>query len=317
MKEQKILDIINETLSQKSHIGDDCAYLKELGIVVTQDSLVEGIHFLLKNTTPYGLGFTALSVNLSDILASGAKPAYVTISLSLPKNIDVNFVKGFYQACEDLSNIFDFEVIGGDITGSDKVFISVCAIGKTDDRQISSRSTAKVGDAIVLVGAHGDRSAGLFALENEISGYLKLKEAHLTPKLVDQAKFSKCISTVSVGSYTMMDTSDGLADALVKIGQASGKTLCVDFEKINCSVELVDFCNKYNKNLSEFVLYGGEDYGLIACVDKSTLSEVEANYTIIGEVKNFDGKSFAKVKIEDEIQPLILEETYNHFETKE
>ena len=317
MKEQNFIDMITETLSQKSHIGDDCAYLKELGIVVTQDSLVEGIHFLLKNTTPYGLGFKALSVNFSDILASGAKPSYVMISLSLPKYIDEDFVKGFYQACEDLSKIFDFEVIGGDITGSDKVFISVCAIGKTDDRKISSRATAKVGDCIVLVGAHGDSSAGLFALKNEISGYLKLKEAHLMPNLVEQAQFSKSISTGLVGSYAMMDTSDGLADALVKIGQASGKTLCVDFAKINCSEELVDFCNKYNKNLSEFVLYGGEDYGLVACVDNATLNKVEANYMIIGEVKNFDGKNYAEVKIEDEFQPLMLEKTYNHFETKE
>ncbi len=74
MKELEFLEIIKSNLSKNSHIGDDCAYLKDLEIVITQDSLVEDIHFCTKYSTPYRLGYKSIIVNLSDIVAAGARP---------------------------------------------------------------------------------------------------------------------------------------------------------------------------------------------------------------------------------------------------
>ena len=166
MKELEFIEIIKNTLSKSSHIGDDCAYLDDLGIVITHDSLVEDIHFSREFSSPYQIGFKAIMVNLSDVYASGALPKYLTISLSLPKDIDNEFVKEFYRAVDDISKEFGVEVVGGDITGSDKIFISVCAIGTTKNRQIASRKNAKVGDYVITTGVHGSSRAGLWLLQN-------------------------------------------------------------------------------------------------------------------------------------------------------
>ena len=87
MKEQDFINIIKKQIGTE-YIGDDCAFLKDLGIVVTQDSLVEDVHFKMNWCTPYQLGFKAVTVNISDVLASGAEPKYVTIALSLPSKTE-------------------------------------------------------------------------------------------------------------------------------------------------------------------------------------------------------------------------------------
>ena len=139
MNEIKIIDTIKEILSN-NYIGDDCAYLKDLNIVVTQDSLVEDVHFLRKSITPFQLGYKSVAVNLSDIYASGGIAKYLTVSLSLPKDIDSDFVKNFYEGAKSALN--GAEIVGGDITGSDKIFVSITAIGSTKGRRISSRKNA-------------------------------------------------------------------------------------------------------------------------------------------------------------------------------
>ena len=103
MKELEIIEIIKNSLSSE-YIGDDCAFLKDLDIVITQDSLVEDVHFSQKFSTAFQLGYKSVAVNLSDIYASGAEPKYLTISLSLPKNIDKDFVKNFYEGAKSILN---------------------------------------------------------------------------------------------------------------------------------------------------------------------------------------------------------------------
>lgn len=321
MKELEFLKIINQTLSKNSHLGDDCAFLKDLGIVITHDSLVEDIHFCLKYSTPYQLGYKAISVNLSDIFASGAKPKYFTISLSLPPTADSTFVEKFYKACNDLAGKFNFEVVGGDITGSDKVFISICAIGITNDRKISSRSDAKIGDYIITTGVHGSSTAGLWLLQNpnkqkdcglEHKEIESLVNTHLMP--IPQENLSEEVSTTTDKNYAMMDTSDGLADALYKIGQASNVTMHIDLDKIPYDKNIKKVAKVANKNFKDWIFYGGEDFQLIACVNEKTLAKLDSSaHTIIGRVEKLDNNSFVKLNSDNQIEKLTLEKTYNHF----
>ena len=104
MKEKEFIQIIKSTL-ESEYIGDDCAYLKDLGIVITQDSLVEDVHFSMKYMTPYQLGYKSVMVNISDICASGAEPKYLTIALSLPKIVDEVFVKEFMKVQKRLQKM--------------------------------------------------------------------------------------------------------------------------------------------------------------------------------------------------------------------
>jgi len=272
INEQNILNIIQSKIGTE-FIGDDCAYLKDLGIVVSQDSLIEDIHFKREWSTPYQLGYKSIAVNISDILASGAEPKYITIALSLPKNIDENFVSEFYDGAK--SALYCAKIVGGDITGStDKIIISVTAIGTTKGRNISSRGNAKVGYAIITKGFHGSSSAGLAEL---ISGgsNIELIKAHLEPQL--EHEFSQTISTLIKEPYAMMDTSDGLGDALFKIAQSSGVSIKVDYDKI----PHLDLVTK------EQVLFGGEDYKLVAAIPEKYISNIKGAVKI-GSVEKSD-----------------------------
>ena len=95
MKEHDFIKIIQK-VTNSNYLGDDCAYLKELGIVITQDNFVENIHFRTDWATPYQIGYKSAIVNISDILASGAKPAYLSVGLSLP-----NISKEYFEECKN------------------------------------------------------------------------------------------------------------------------------------------------------------------------------------------------------------------------
>ena len=304
MKEKEFIEIIKTTLNS-GYIGDDCAYLKDLEIVVSQDSLVEDVHFSLKYTTPYQLGYKSVAVNISDICASGAEPKYLTIALSMPNNTDNNFIEQFYKGAKAASN--GAEIVGGDITGADKIYISVTAIGKTSGRRISSRSNAKIGQKIVISGNHGSSAVGLKLLQGTEFPEFNQEEkeyfinAHLMPQA--QIEFSKKIAESQKSDYGMMDTSDGLADALYSIAAASNVMLDIDFNKVPHLSSLEKISDYEN-----YILYGGEDYGLVATVDNP------CDMIVIGEVKEGCG-----VKINYSSRTEILtEETvekklYNHF----
>lgn len=316
MKELEFIEIIKQTLSKSSYIGDDCAHLKELKIVITQDSLVEDIHFSRKFSTPYDIGYKSIIVNISDIFASGAIPKYVTISLSLPNDVNDSFIKEFYNAVDDIAKKFDIEVVGGDITGSDKVFISVCAIGTTVGRNISSRINAHVGDFVILSGVHGSSAAGLWALQNNFENQ-KLAKNHLSP--TPQKKLSEEIATKTTSKYAMMDTSDGLADALFKIAEASNVQISVNFDKIVYDKSIEDIANAANCDFKDWILYGGEDFGLVACISKDDLNKLNKNtYSIIGEVKEKTENYFVEVNFGNNTEKIFdLKKSFNHFKEKE
>lgn len=304
MKEKEFIEIIKTTLNS-DYIGDDCAYLKDLGIVVSQDSLVEDVHFSTKYTTPYQLGYKSVAVNISDICASGAEPKYLTIAISIPNNIDDNFIEQFYNGAKDASA--GAKIVGGDITGADKIYISVTAIGKTTGRKISSRSKAKIGQKIVISGDHGSSAIGLKLLQDAELPKLSQQEkeyfinAHLMPQA--QIEFSKKIAQSQKSDYAMMDTSDGLTDALYSIATASEVMLEVDFGKIPHAHSIEKICNYEN-----YILYGGEDYGLVATVDNP------CDMIVIGEVKFGEGvKLNYKNRSEILTKETVEKNLYNHF----
>ena len=301
MKEKDFISIIKQ-ISNSEYIGDDCAFLEDLGIVVTQDSLVEDVHFSMKYISPYQLGYKSVMVNVSDVAASGAEPKYLTIALSMPADVDDDFIKEFYKGAKSACGE-DIKIVGGDITGGDKIFISVCAIGAVGKRKISSRKNAKVGYDVIVSGNHGSSAAGLELLlsgQNVESDFIK---AHLEP--VAQVEFGKKIAQNVPCDYAMMDTSDGLMDALSAIANESNVLLEIDFDKIPYDKKISCF-----QNWQDLILYGGEDYQLVAVVPKGL---VDFGF-VIGEVKEglgvdlkMNGNRFhlSKSDIENKI--------FNHF----
>lgn len=312
MKESDFLKIISSKLSFSNYLGDDCAYLEDLDIFVTHDTLAENVHFSMYTTTPYLLGRKAVSVNLSDLAAALSKPKYITVALSLPKNTSDNFVSELYRGINDVCNEYGVKVIGGDITGSDKIVISICAIGKRCSLYNSSRSFAKKGDYIVVTGNFGSSAAGLYAMQNFLYCSDELKSAQLNP--VPRILESEKLASIIDSNIAVMDASDGLVDALYKIAEASKHSLEIDFEKVPVLPDVIDFSKRNDLDYKDFVKWGGEDFELVACVPEETYLKLDKDtFHFIGRVLNKDNMPCVKINSEIITQKIFLEKSYDHF----
>ena len=316
MRELDFLEIIKNTLDTTTFLGDDCAYLDDLGLFVTQDTLVEDIHFSMYTTDAYKLGRKAVSVNLSDLAAALAEPKYITVSISMPKLTKNSFVENLYKGINDICREYNVKVIGGDITGSDKIVISITAIGKKVSKFLSSRKNAKKGDYILATGNFGASSLGLYALSNFLYADTELLESHInpSPRIKEAEELSKIIDQ----DITVMDTSDGLIDALYKISEASKHTLKIDINKVPITEKSKEFCKQNNLNYKNFAKWGGEDFELIICVPEEIYTKLNTSlYTCIGYVMNKDNSPC--VIIEDEnneeriTKDIFEKKSFNHF----
>lgn len=320
MKETEFLEIINKTLTDSHFLGDDCAYLEDLGIFVTQDSLVEDVHFSFKTIDAFNLGRKSIAVNLSDLAASLSTPKYISISLSMPKSTPNSFIEEFYKGVNEICNEYNIKVIGGDITGSEKVFISVTAIGKKTSPYLTSRKFANEGDLIIATGDHGSSASALYALAKNTKISQGLLNSHInpTPKIKESIELSKVINK----NLALMDTSDGLVDALYKISEASNVTIEIDFEKVQINPEIIRIAKENNKNYTDWVLWGGEDYELIACIPEETYNKLDKNiFKIIGKVHQKNSEYNVKIEMPDEdlkiTKDIFENKSFNHFKREE
>ena len=292
MNENDIIKLILGKFGDK-YIGDDCAFLQDFGLLVSQDNLVEGTHFLRDKITAFQLGWKSAMVNFSDILASGGECKYITIGLSLPKKVDdleENFVNNFFEgiqcACNEPTKFGSqkVELIGGDLTSGDKIFISITAIGKLNDgAKFASHKNTKLGYKIVMSGACGSSDAGLQMLlndesitrSNDINN--KFLKAHLMPN-ADVAASNEigAVMAKNEDNYSMIDNSDGLLFSIMRLVEHCGFGAKINFNKIRHDIELEQL-----QSWQKSVLFGGEDYNLIACVPQ----DVELmNFVKIGEL---------------------------------
>ena len=306
MKELEYLEVIKNVLADSSLIGDDCAFLRNYDLCVTQDTLVEDVHFTLDTISPYELGCKSVQVNLSDLAASGSEPLYILISLSFPKFINENFIKNFYEGVNFVCENYDVKVAGGDLTSSDKVFVSISAIGKKHNKVKVTRNCAQAGDVIVTTGTHGDSAAGLRLLSLNYNTSEYLIKRHLLPVArIEQSRIllDTAIKT-GVNSIALMDTSDGLGDAIYKLSKGCMLSFDIDFGSIPISPELK---KHFPTEYKDFVLWGGEDYELLGAISPQLYEKLDKNmFFKIGVVSD---KPFS-AKDEEEFE----KKCFKHFE---
>lgn len=318
MKELDFIKTIKETLSDNSFIGDDCADLNDVGMFITQDTLVEDVHFSLKTTTPFQLGQKAVAVNISDLAVTLCNPEYISIGLSLPESISVDFVREFYQGVDFACKKYNVKVTGGDITASEKVFISIAAIGRRRHDVNISRKYAQAGDFIITTGFYGTSAAGLYALNNNISVPKIITDAHLTPeaRLFEAHEAGKYLERDSAA----MDTSDGLADALFKVAKASNVSISVNFDDIPVLPEVKELALKNKIDLKDWVLWGGEDFEIVFFVPYFVFASLSSQgFKYLGTVGENKTENVPLVEITENNQNLIIDEkvlsekSFNHF----
>lgn len=316
MKETKFIEIIKETLDDSRYIGDDCADIKESNLFVTQDTLVEDVHFKMCWTTPFKLGKKAVAVNISDLAVTICNPAYISIGLSLPQDTSADFVREFYRGVNEACREYNVVVTGGDITAADKIFVSITAIGTRRHDINVSRKFAKPGYFILSTGNYGASAAGLFALQKAIPASDEVINAHLLPKAkLEEAHY---MGQFVEENIAVTDTSDGLADALYKISKDSKVSIKVNFDDIPVLDEVKKLAKDNNVPLEDWVLWGGEDYELIFCVSYYYFSILETDkIKYIGYIEDYSDTP--SVEITKDGEKYIIDEnvfsdkSFKHF----
>ena len=264
-------------------VGDDGALMPIApgqSVVVTTDLLVDGVHFSDRTTPAAAVGWRAAAANLSDLAAMGATPLGITVGLSLPGSVKISWVEQLYQGLTDCLRKYNTPIVGGDICRSETATVAIAAFGQVFPHRAIRRNMAQVGDAILVTGSHGASRAGLELLLHPERGHGLLQgdrrmliEAHQYP--VPRLDVLACLEELLLpGNLTQltessihaagMDSSDGLADAVLQICRASGVGAEIDRQQIpmpSCFKTWLSDSQALN-----WAMYGGEDFELVLCL---------------------------------------------------
>lgn len=255
----------------KTGIGDDAAIFAKDSknkYVITVDAVIQNQHFTLKDFTFEEIGQKAMAVNLSDIAAMGAKPVHALVSLGLPGDFTENQFWKLYKGLVKTAQKFKTQIIGGNISRSEKLFLDVTLIGEAASPLL--RSSAKVGDAVVVTGHLGLAAAGYHLIGKKIkTGFKQCFKAQKTPspKILQGLMLSK------MGAHACIDISDGLSSELHLLAKASRVGFEIDKLPIHPQVQAA--CKKIKLNPIDLILNGGEDYELLATIPPSKLKNLQ------------------------------------------
>ncbi len=287
-------------------IGDDCSVIPKDDLdsyLVTCDTLVENIHFLISNIEPHDLGYKSLAVNLSDIAAMGGIPEYAFLSMALPVETGTSWIDKFLDGLHDLAIREHVVLAGGDTTKSPRnIAIAITVIGIIKKGNIKRRNGAEPGDKLFLTGSAGDSGGGLRLLteghENEADqSATDLIQAHNRPTVYTvEGAWLGTLSAV----HAMIDLSDGLASDARHIAEFSGVSIRIDLDKVPVSESLLIKAGEYGWDVTELAVSAGEDYSLLFAADASESDRIQSAYfekfgehlTCIGEVRVGEGVDF-------------------------
>ncbi|MBU3820856.1 thiamine-phosphate kinase [Flavobacteriaceae bacterium XHP0103] len=282
-------------------IGDDAAVLDFKGkkVVVTNDLLVEGVHFDLSYMPLKHLGYKSVIVNLSDVYAMNAIPTQITVSIAVSNRFPLEALEELYAGIETAANIYNIDVVGGDTTSSTTgLLISVTAVGEVNENDVVYRSGAKPNDLLVVSGDLGGAYLGLQVLEREkevfkvnpnsqpdLEPYTYIIERQLKPEA--RKDIVKLLGDLGVKPTSMIDISDGLSSEVIHICTQS-KVGCDLYEnKIPLDPTVIAACEEFNIDSTTVALSGGEDYELLFTIAQDDYPKIKANpnLTVIGYIK--------------------------------
>jgi thiamine-monophosphate kinase len=218
------------------------------GIVVTQDTLVEDVHFRQAWTSWRDLGYKAAAVNLSDLAAMGAEPEALLVALAVPPETEVEALADLYAGLNEPG----VPVAGGDTTRADRWVLTVTAVGRS--LRVPGRAGARPGDVLVVTGPLGGAAAGLHALRERLAGFDELVARWRRPplRLVEGRRLARV-------AHAVVDLSDGIAGDAARIAERSGCRIVLEPDRIPRAPRIEEVAD-----LPFWTL--GEDYELLAAL---------------------------------------------------
>lgn len=255
--------------------GDDAAVIAgERGAfqILTTDALVEGIHFDRRFSSPADIGHKALAVNVSDVAAMGGTAQVALLSLMLPDSTTVEAVDGVLDGLLALASGLKIALAGGNITRSPgPLIIDVTVMGFAKPRKVLTRSGGKPGDVLYVSGTIGAAAAGLDWLRANESRHAEPS----TPAIADcvsrhrrpepRTRLGSALGRMRAAS-ACMDLSDGLADAVHQIADASGTGARIDAARLPVHPGAVEWFSSGDADPLDRSIRGGDDYELLFSV---------------------------------------------------
>lgn len=271
-------------------IGDDGAVISATDdpLVLTTDCAIEGIHFKRAWSSLREIGAKVAAANLADVYAMGGVPKFLLVAAAIPKGAS-NEIFELAEGIAVEADLVGAQVIGGDLSSSEKIMITITAVGTTT--KPIKRSGAKVGDVVVVTGLTGWSKAGLNLLQKGLTNSDKAISQFKKPNL----PYSSA-EKLAIVANSMCDVSDGLLAEANHIGKASSVTLEIDSELISKLAEFSEIATlgrEISSDHWEWILSGGEDHQFLATVPANSDYEKHGAFKI-GTVKAH-GKTYVEL----------------------
>jgi thiamine-monophosphate kinase len=243
--------------------------------------LVEGVHFVRDKIPPSRLGRKALMVNLSDIAAMGGMPRGCFLSLSLPAEIEINWVDAFIEGLIENAKEMNCPLLGGDTTRSpSNVVINIAVVGEAPRDKIKRRSGGRVGDVLAVTGYLGDSGGGLRLLLENRSTFSDddraLLDAHFAPRAhLEEGRWLAGREEVRA----MMDVSDGLDSDVRRMMDQSGIAGArIELDMLPVSESLRRAAAAYGWSIDALAATAGEDYCLLCAIAAEQFDTLAADF---------------------------------------
>ena len=288
----------NKNKSTVLDIGDDAALLKfnKTNLAISQDILVEGVHFDLSYVPLKHLGYKSVVVNISDIISMNIKPSHILVSIAVSNRFKIKALEELYEGIKLACSFYNVDLIGGDTTSSNTgLMISVTCIGNTESKKITERNGAAEGDLLVVSGDLGSAYMGLQVLEREkkvfevnpnsqpdLNNYTYCIQRQLKPEA--RVDIINHLEELKINPTSMIDISDGLSTEINHLSSSSNLSFHIYEDNIPISEEAKKICDEFKLSHSVAYLNGGEDYELLFTVSKRHEKKInESEYlTVIG-----------------------------------
>lgn len=260
--------------------GDDTALVKAsaLGVLITVDILIEGRHFKQDWSTPVDIGRKAVAASLADIAAMGGTATALVVGFAAPADLPSSWAMQCMSGMVEEAALVGAAIVGGDISASDSIVISVTAIGNPPAKPVL-RSGAKPGDRIALAGRVGWAAAGLAILSRGFRAPRVLVNAHRFP----EPPYAAGPAAAKAGATSMIDVSDGLIADARHIAEASGVVMSLRSDALEVPEEMAAAAAANNVDPRLWLLTGGEDHALLATF--SGTKKLPAGFAQIGVVE--------------------------------
>ena len=303
-------------------LGDDAAALTPpagCDVVLTTDGVIAGVHFFADDP-PQTIGRKALRMNLSDLAAKGARPIGFLLSVALPSGTDEAWLAAFAQGLGEDAARYDCPLLGGDTDRTPgPTSVSIAAFGAVPHGKMVRRSTANVGDCVVVTGTIGDAALGVkLRRDRDLARRWQLTNAmtdHLEQRYLLPQPHNTLAEAVLQHAAAAMDVSDGLAGDLAKLCRASSVAAAIDVARVPLS-DAARAAIAAAPELLETVLTGGDDYEIVLTLTPEKLAAFRAAakavgvaVTEIGNVQAGEGARF----IQDGKPLTFARASYSHF----